>query len=122
MLNIMPLRKPLCWNRTENSEGLRADQRQRVCMQLRASSAAMSTACPSGCSATPRASAASPTCATCSSCCRIARAWGGPIDVSPSHLPMVGSLLGGRVHYALGFTGNVFFPSFPACTHADGHR
>lgn len=22
----------------------------------------------------------------------------------------------------LGFTGNMFFQSFPACTHADGHR
>ena len=34
MLNIMPLRKPLCWNRTENSEGLRADQRLNAPMAV----------------------------------------------------------------------------------------
>jgi len=32
--------------------------------------------------------------------------WGGPIDVSGRHLPFLGTLPGGRVHYALGFTGN----------------
>ncbi len=37
---------------------------------------------------------------------RITHAWGGPIDVSPSHLPQVGTLDGAPVHYALGFTGN----------------
>jgi glycine/D-amino acid oxidase-like deaminating enzyme len=36
----------------------------------------------------------------------ITHAWGGPIDVSPSHLPQVGSLDGAPVHYAFGFTGN----------------
>jgi len=41
---------------------------------------------------------------------RIEHAWGGPIDVSPSHTPIVGSL-GGRVHYAFGFTGHGVGPS-----------
>jgi glycine/D-amino acid oxidase-like deaminating enzyme len=41
---------------------------------------------------------------------RIEHAWGGPIDVSPTHLPMVGSL-GDRVHYAAGYTGNGVGPS-----------
>jgi hypothetical protein len=44
---------------------------------------------------------------------RITHAWGGPIDVSPSHLPQVGTLdgAGGRVHFVLGFTGNGVGPS-----------
>jgi glycine/D-amino acid oxidase-like deaminating enzyme len=42
---------------------------------------------------------------------RITHAWGGPIDVSPSHLPQVGSLPDGPVHYAFGFTGNGVGPS-----------
>jgi glycine/D-amino acid oxidase-like deaminating enzyme len=42
---------------------------------------------------------------------RIEHAWGGPIDVSPTHLPMVGSLGRDRVHYALGYTGNGVGPS-----------
>jgi glycine/D-amino acid oxidase-like deaminating enzyme len=42
---------------------------------------------------------------------KIEHAWGGPIDVSPTHLPIVGSLAGGRVHYALGYTGNGVGPS-----------
>ncbi len=37
-------------------------------------------------------------------------AWGGPIDVSPSHTPIVGSL-SDRVHYGFGFTGNGVGPS-----------
>lgn len=41
---------------------------------------------------------------------RIDHAWGGPIDVSPSHTPIVGSL-DGRVHYGFGFTGNGVGPS-----------
>ena len=41
---------------------------------------------------------------------RIEHAWGGPIDVSPSHTPIVGTL-DGRVHYAFGFTGNGVGPS-----------
>jgi glycine/D-amino acid oxidase-like deaminating enzyme len=41
---------------------------------------------------------------------RIDHAWGGPIDVSPSHTPIVGTL-DGRVHYGFGFTGNGVGPS-----------
>jgi glycine/D-amino acid oxidase-like deaminating enzyme len=42
---------------------------------------------------------------------RITHAWGGPIDVSPSHLPQIGTLSDGPVHYAFGFTGNGVGPS-----------
>jgi glycine/D-amino acid oxidase-like deaminating enzyme len=42
---------------------------------------------------------------------RIEHAWGGPVDVSPTHLPVVGTLCGGRVHFALGYTGNGVGPS-----------
>jgi glycine/D-amino acid oxidase-like deaminating enzyme len=42
---------------------------------------------------------------------RIEHAWGGPIDVSPTHLPVIGTLEGGRVHYAFGYTGNGVGPS-----------
>ena len=42
---------------------------------------------------------------------RITHAWGGPIDVSPSHLPQVGTLDGAPVHFAFGFTGNGVGPS-----------
>jgi glycine/D-amino acid oxidase-like deaminating enzyme len=40
----------------------------------------------------------------------ITHAWGGPIDVSPSHLPIFGSR--GRVHHGFGFTGNGVGPSY----------
>lgn len=40
----------------------------------------------------------------------IDHAWGGPIDVSPTHTPVVGTL-DGRVHYTFGFTGNGVGPS-----------
>jgi glycine/D-amino acid oxidase-like deaminating enzyme len=42
---------------------------------------------------------------------RVTHAWGGPIDVSPSHLPQIGTLDDGPVHYAFGFTGNGVGPS-----------
>ena len=42
---------------------------------------------------------------------RVERAWGGPIDVSPTHLPIVRTLPGGRAHAAFGFTGNGVGPS-----------
>jgi glycine/D-amino acid oxidase-like deaminating enzyme len=42
---------------------------------------------------------------------RIEDAWGGPIDISPDHLPFAGSLDGGRVHYALGYSGNGVAPA-----------
>jgi len=42
---------------------------------------------------------------------RLTDAWGGPIDVSAEHLPRFGSLPGGRVHFAFGFSGNGVAPS-----------
>jgi glycine/D-amino acid oxidase-like deaminating enzyme len=41
----------------------------------------------------------------------ITHAWGGPIDISPARIPSVGSLPGGRVHYAFGYTGNGVGPT-----------
>jgi glycine/D-amino acid oxidase-like deaminating enzyme len=38
-------------------------------------------------------------------------AWGGPIDVSPTHLPVFGTLEPGNVFYALGYTGNGVAPT-----------
>ncbi len=38
-------------------------------------------------------------------------AWGGPIDVSPTHMPMFGTLEPGNLHYAVGYTGNGVAPS-----------
>jgi glycine/D-amino acid oxidase-like deaminating enzyme len=45
---------------------------------------------------------------------RVTHAWGGPIDVSPSHLPQVGTLPDAPVHFAFGFTGNGVGPSHTA--------
>jgi glycine/D-amino acid oxidase-like deaminating enzyme len=45
---------------------------------------------------------------------RITHAWGGPIDVAPSHLPQIGTLDDGPVHYAFGYTGNGVGPSHMA--------
>jgi len=42
---------------------------------------------------------------------RLTEAWGGPIDVSPDHLPHFGSLPGGRVHFGFGYSGNGVGPS-----------
>jgi glycine/D-amino acid oxidase-like deaminating enzyme len=42
---------------------------------------------------------------------RIAHAWGGPIDASPTHLPLVRTLPGGRAFAAAGYTGNGVGPS-----------
>lgn len=42
---------------------------------------------------------------------RITHAWGGPIDVSPTHLPLVVSLRGGNAFAAAGYTGNGVGPS-----------
>ena len=41
----------------------------------------------------------------------LTHAWGGPIDVSPTHIPQVGTLPGGRVHFAFGYTGNGVGPT-----------
>lgn len=37
---------------------------------------------------------------------RITHAWGGPIDVSPNHLPFAGQLGDHPIYYGAGFTGN----------------
>jgi glycine/D-amino acid oxidase-like deaminating enzyme len=42
---------------------------------------------------------------------RLTDAWGGPIDISPTHLPQFGTLTGGRVHYGFGYSGNGVAPS-----------
>ena len=42
---------------------------------------------------------------------RITHAWGGPIDASPTHLPSVRLLPGGRAFVAAGYTGNGVGPS-----------
>jgi glycine/D-amino acid oxidase-like deaminating enzyme len=42
---------------------------------------------------------------------RIERAWGGPIDASPSHLPVIRPSAGGRILTAFGYTGNGVGPS-----------
>ena len=42
---------------------------------------------------------------------RIEHAWGGPVDVSPNHMPVIGTLPDGLVHYVYGFTGNGVGPS-----------
>lgn len=42
---------------------------------------------------------------------RITHAWGGPVDVSPTHLPLVVPLRGGNSFAAAGYTGNGVGPS-----------
>ncbi|MET0510348.1 MAG: FAD-binding oxidoreductase [Thermoleophilaceae bacterium] len=42
---------------------------------------------------------------------RVTHAWGGPIDVSPTHIPQIGTLPGAPVHFAFGYTGNGVGPS-----------
>jgi glycine/D-amino acid oxidase-like deaminating enzyme len=42
---------------------------------------------------------------------QITHAWGGPIDVSPTHIPLVVPLSGGRTFVAAGYTGNGVGPS-----------
>jgi glycine/D-amino acid oxidase-like deaminating enzyme len=42
---------------------------------------------------------------------RLTHAWGGPIDASPTHLPIVVPLRGGRAFAAAGYTGNGVGPS-----------
>ncbi|HEX8927315.1 MAG TPA: FAD-dependent oxidoreductase, partial [Actinomycetota bacterium] len=43
---------------------------------------------------------------------RVTHAWGGPIDVSPTHLPLVVPLPGARAFAAAGYTGNGVGPSY----------
>ena len=42
---------------------------------------------------------------------RVEDAWGGPIDISSDRLPAIGSMHGGRVHFAHGYSGNGVGPS-----------
>jgi glycine/D-amino acid oxidase-like deaminating enzyme len=42
---------------------------------------------------------------------QITHAWGGPIDVSPSHIPQIGSLSDAPIHFAFGYTGNGVGPT-----------
>ena len=42
---------------------------------------------------------------------RIERTWGGPIDASPSHLPVIRPTGEGRILTAFGYTGNGVAPS-----------
>jgi glycine/D-amino acid oxidase-like deaminating enzyme len=42
---------------------------------------------------------------------RLTHAWGGPVDASPTHLPMVVPLRGDRTFAAAGYTGNGVGPS-----------
>jgi glycine/D-amino acid oxidase-like deaminating enzyme len=42
---------------------------------------------------------------------RITHAWGGPIDVSPTHLPVLVPIRSDRVHGVFGYTGNGVGPS-----------
>ncbi len=42
---------------------------------------------------------------------RITHAWGGPIDVSPTHLPALVPIRSDRVHGVFGYTGNGVGPS-----------
>ena len=42
---------------------------------------------------------------------KVTHAWGGPIDASPTHLPVVLPLRGGRAFAAAGYTGNGVGPS-----------
>jgi glycine/D-amino acid oxidase-like deaminating enzyme len=42
---------------------------------------------------------------------QLTHAWGGPVDRAPNHLPFVGSLGEGNVHYGLGYSGNGVGPS-----------
>ena len=45
---------------------------------------------------------------------RIDDAWGGPIDITADHLPMVASVPGRPIHYAHGYSGNGVAPSVVA--------
>src|SRR5260221_381642 len=42
----------------------------------------------------------------------LTHAWGGPVDASPTHLPLLVPLRGGRVFAAAGYTGNGVGPSY----------
>jgi glycine/D-amino acid oxidase-like deaminating enzyme len=43
---------------------------------------------------------------------RVERSWGGPVDVSPDHLPFFCSVPGEGIHYGAGYSGNGVGPSW----------
>ncbi len=43
---------------------------------------------------------------------RLVDAWGGPIDISPNHLPAFGTLDDGRIHWGHGYSGSGVGPSW----------
>lgn len=43
---------------------------------------------------------------------RVVDAWGGPIDISPDHLPSFGTLPVGRIHWGHGFSGSGVGPTW----------
>lgn len=43
---------------------------------------------------------------------RAEAAWGGPIDIAPSRLPMFGTLPSGNLHFGVGYSGNGVCPSY----------
>jgi glycine/D-amino acid oxidase-like deaminating enzyme len=43
---------------------------------------------------------------------KLTHAWGGPVDASPTHLPVVMPLCAGRTFAAAGYTGNGVGPSY----------
>ena len=56
--------------------------------------------------------------AACAACCRafrdvpIAKAWGGPIDVSADRLPFFKTIPGTRVHFGCGYSGHGVNPTY----------
>jgi glycine/D-amino acid oxidase-like deaminating enzyme len=42
---------------------------------------------------------------------RFTHHWGGPVGITPDFLPLFGTLLGGRLHYGLGYNGHGVAPS-----------
>ena len=52
----------------------------------------------------------------------IAHAWGGPIDVSPTHRPAIVGVRGPPAWAAFGYTGNGVGPVAPVRPHAGGAR
>ncbi|HSR94998.1 MAG TPA: FAD-dependent oxidoreductase [Solirubrobacterales bacterium] len=43
---------------------------------------------------------------------KLTHAWGGPVDASPTHLPVIVPLPGARIYTAAGYTGNGVGPSY----------
>ena len=45
---------------------------------------------------------------------KVEASWGGPIDVAADHVPFIGTAPGGRIHYALGYSGHGVGPAWLA--------